>query len=30
MKTFKDLFLHFLQDMYFAEQSILKVLPDLV
>lgn len=30
MKTFEDLFLHFLQDMYFAEQSILKILPEMV
>lgn len=30
MKTFEDLFLHFLQDMYFAEQSILKMLPTMV
>lgn len=30
MKTFKDLFLHFLQDMYYAEQQILKILPEVV
>lgn len=29
MKTFNDLFMHFLKDMYFAEQSILKMLPEL-
>lgn len=30
MKTFRDLFLHFLEDMYYAEQQILKTLPGLV
>ncbi len=30
MKTFRDLFLHFLQDMYYAEQQILKILPEVV
>lgn len=30
MKNFHDLFMHFLKDMYFAEQSILKILPELV
>ena len=30
MRDFKELFLHFLQDMYFAEQSILKMLPAMV
>ncbi|MGE0280443.1 MAG: ferritin-like domain-containing protein [Rhizobiaceae bacterium] len=30
MKVFRDLFLHFLQDMYYAEQQILKTLPTIV
>jgi benzoyl-CoA 2,3-dioxygenase component A len=30
MKTFKTLFLHFLQDMYYAEQQILKTLPKVI
>lgn len=30
MKSFEELFMHFLQDMYFAEQSILKTLPMMV
>lgn len=30
MKDFEELFVHFLQDMYYAEQSILKMLPTMV
>lgn len=30
MIVFRDLFLHFLQDMYYAEQQILKTLPSVV
>jgi ferritin-like metal-binding protein YciE len=30
VKVFRDLFLHFLQDMYYAEQQILKTLPTIV
>lgn len=30
MKAFRELFLHFLQDMYYAEQQILKTLPTVV
>ncbi|TIU63737.1 MAG: DUF892 family protein, partial [Mesorhizobium sp.] len=30
IKTMDDLFLHVLQDIYYAEKQILKALPDMV
>jgi ferritin-like metal-binding protein YciE len=30
IKTMDDLYLHFLQDIYYAEQQILKALPDMI
>lgn len=30
MKAFRELFLHFLQGTYYAEQQILKMLPTIV